>query len=251
MTDFQPKAYRLLVVTLLLLLSACSSKPVLESNAKAPTVPLPENIEQINAHANIVDPFEGFNRRMYYFNAKADKYVMIPAVRGYKAITPDFVEHGVSNFFDNLGEIATFANALLQFKGGVALETLGRFTVNSTLGLAGLFDVATPIGLQQQNEDFGQTLGYWGISSGPYLVLPILGPSTVRDTLASGVDMVIFNAAVNELGLKNEEELVLSTLRAIDTRARLPFRYYSTGSAFEYEKVRLLYLKYRELLITR
>ena len=188
---------------------------------------------------------------MYYFTAKADEYVLLPLVSGYKKVTPDFVERGVSNFFDNLGEVSTFVNAILQLKGAVALETLGRFTLNSTLGIAGLFDVATPIGLKQQDEDFGQTLGYWGVNPGPYLVLPFVGPSNLRDGVSSVIDLAIFDAAVQELGLTNDEELLLSFLNAIDTRAGLPFRYYASGSAFEYDKMKVLYMKYRELQIAR
>ena len=125
---------------------------------------------------------------MYYFNAKADEYVLLPVVSGYKAITPDPVERGVSNFFSNLGELPTLANALLQLKFEVALTTFSRFTLNSTIGLAGLFDVASSMGIPEQNEDFGQTLGYWGVGSGPYLVLPLLGPSSMRDAAGLGLD---------------------------------------------------------------
>ena len=241
---------RIFCLSLIVIVSACSSVPELEDNAEQPTVALPEGIED-NLFYKYDDPWEGFNRRMFYFNAKADEYVILPVVNGYKAITPDFVETGVSNFFNNLGEIPTFLNSLLQVKFGVATETLGRFLVNTTVGIVGLFDVATPIGLEEQNEDFGQTLGYWGVSPGPYLVLPILGPSSVRDATGTLVDMFAYQAAIDELGMKDEEELFLSFLRGIDTRANMPFRYYASGSAFEYEKLRVLYFKYRELQIAR
>ncbi|WP_286263224.1 MlaA family lipoprotein [Thalassotalea atypica] len=251
MKKFQPTCQLLLVTVFALLVSACSSKPELGDDAIPPTVALPKDTNEENLNNDILDPFEGFNRRMYYFNAKADEHVILPVVKGYQAVTPDFVEKGVSNFFNNLGEVPTFINSVLQLKIGIAAETFGRFAVNTTIGLAGLFDVATPIGLEEQQEDFGQTLGYWGVSSGPYLVLPLMGPSSLRDAVGASIDMVAFSAAVDELGMKSEEEAFLSLLRGIDTRASIPFRYYASGSAFEYEKLRLLYLKYRELQVAR
>lgn len=241
----------LLALSIVVLFSACSAKPVLEPEAQEPTVSLPETRKKQVSVFEYDDPFEGFNRRMYYFNAKVDEHVLLPIVSGYKKITPDFVEQGVSNFFSNLGEISTFVNAVLQLKGGVAMETLGRFTLNSTIGIAGLFDVASPMGLEEQNEDFGQTLGYWGVKPGPYLVLPFLGPSNLRDGVGGIVDLAIYDAAVKELGLKNDEELLLSFLQIVDARASLPFRYYASGSAFEYDKMKVLYMKYRELQIAR
>ncbi len=234
-----------------LMLSACSATPELEEDAIEPTVELPKDLDGNDLDYQISDPFEGFNRRMYYFNSKADEYVLLPVVNGYKAVTPDVVETGVSNFFNNLGEIPTFINSILQFKLGGAAETFGRFAVNTTVGIGGLFDVATSIGLDEQNEDFGQTLGFWGVDSGAYLVLPFAGPSSVRDAIGTGVDMFAYDAAIGELGMKSEEELLLNILRSIDTRANIPFRYHESGSAFEYEHLRLLYFKYREIQVAR
>jgi len=231
-------------------LMACSAVPELEQDAVTPKVELPSDNE-LGLMSAYTDPWEGFNRRMYYFNAKADQYVLLPVVSGYKKVTPDFVETGINNFFNNLGEIPTFINSLLQLKISVAGETLGRFALNSTIGLAGVFDVATPIGLVEQNEDFGQTLGFWGVSSGPYLVLPLLGPSSLRDATGLVFDSLAYQQAIDELGMKADEELFLSLLQSIDARASLPFRYYSSGSAFEYENLRLLYMKYREIQIAR
>jgi phospholipid-binding lipoprotein MlaA len=231
-------------------LMACSAVPELEEDAITPEVQLPSE-QALGLMSAYGDPWEGFNRRMYYFNAKADQYVLLPAVSGYRKVTPDFVEVGVSNFFNNLGEIPTFINSLLQLKLSVAGETLGRFALNSTVGLAGLIDVATPVGLVAQNEDFGQTLGYWGVNSGPYLVLPLLGPSSLRDATGLVFDSLAYQQAIDELGMKADEELFLSLLKSIDARASLPFRYYASGSAFEYENLRLLYMKYREIQIAR
>ncbi len=231
-------------------LMACSAVPELEEDAITPEVQLPSE-QKLGLMTAYADPWEGFNRRMYYFNAKADQYVLLPVISGYKKVTPDFVEAGVSNFFNNLGEIPTLINSLLQLKLCVAGETLGRFALNSTVGLAGLVDVATPMGLAEQNEDFGQTLGYWGVNSGPYLVLPLLGPSSLRDATGLVFDSLAYQQAIDELGMKADEELFLSLLKSIDARASLPFRYYASGSAFEYENLRLLYMKYREIQIAR
>lgn len=128
------------------------------------------------------DPLEGFNRGVYTFNQTADEYVINPVARGYNTVTPEIVDEGVTNFFSNLGEIANFANNLLQLKIDEALSTATRFVFNSTFGIGGFFDVSTPAGLPRYSEDFGQTLGYWGLEPGPYLVLPLLGPSSVRDS---------------------------------------------------------------------
>jgi len=251
MISLQLSVKRMVSVAIIVMLTACSAAPKLEKNAKAPQVALPNVKKEETIEGRYSDPFEGFNRRMYYFNAKADEYVLLPVVHGYKAVTPDFVEKGVSNFFSNLGEIPTLVNSLLQFKLSVAAETFGRFAVNSTIGLAGLFDVATLVGLDEQDEDFGQTLGYWGVGPGPYIVLPFLGPSSLRDASGLLVDTGVHQMTVNELGLKSDEELLLDTLRSIDSRATVPFRYYGSESVFEYEKIKLLYLKFREIQIER
>ncbi len=134
------------------------------------------------------DPWERFNRGMYKFNNAADKAVLKPVAKAYRKITPDPVEKGVSNVFSNIGDIQVIINDLLQFKPKQFLSDTGRFLINSTIGLFGIFDVATPIGLKKHREDFGQTLGRWGINSGPYLVLPLLGPSSARDGVGVVVD---------------------------------------------------------------
>lgn len=240
-----------LSILLAVVVTGCSSKPELEANAEEPRLPLPAVEGNKELSIRVDDPWEGFNRRMYYFNAKADEYVLLPVVRGYKAITPDIVETGISNVFNNLGEVTTFVNSVLQFKLGVAAETLGRFAINSTVGIAGIFDVATHIGLDEQNEDFGQTLGRWGVSPGPYLVLPFLGPSSLRDATGNLVDMAIYNEAIDQLDMKDDEKLLLGLIKAIDARATTPFRYHASDSAFEYDKVRTLYTRYRQLLVER
>lgn len=127
------------------------------------------------------DPLEGFNRAMYTFNEKFDTYLLKPVSKGYRAVVPTPVRAGVSNFFGNLREPMVMVNDALQGKFKYAASDLGRFLTNSTLGVLGIFDVASRMGLEKRNEDFGQTLAVWGVAEGPYLVLPFLGPSGVRD----------------------------------------------------------------------
>jgi phospholipid-binding lipoprotein MlaA len=128
------------------------------------------------------DPLEGVNRGVYKFNDVTDKVILKPVATGYKAITPTPVRKGVNNFFNNLGSITTVLNDLLQLKFAHAFTDAGRFVINSTFGIAGLIDVASMDKIPQHKEDFGQTLGYWGAGNGAYLVLPILGSSSLRDT---------------------------------------------------------------------
>lgn len=134
------------------------------------------------------DPWEGFNRAMYSFNDMLDRAAIKPLAQGYNAIVPAPVNKGVSNFFSNLGDVTSAINNLLQFKVERAVSDLGRVVVNTTIGVGGLFDVASNMDLPKYGEDFGQTLGTWGAASGPYLVLPLIGPSSGRDAVGVVVD---------------------------------------------------------------
>jgi phospholipid-binding lipoprotein MlaA len=134
------------------------------------------------------DPWEGLNRKTYAFNDALDRAVMKPVAQGYVKVVPGFAREGVNNFFGNLEDIGTGLNNLLQGKAADGASDLGRVLVNSVFGVFGLWDVATPLGLEKHYEDFGQTLGVWGVQSGPYLVLPLLGPSSARDGPARIVD---------------------------------------------------------------
>lgn len=136
------------------------------------------------------DPLEGINRGIYKFNDVADRYAMKPVAKAYKAVAPTPVRTGISNFFSNLGTLTTIVNDLLQLKFAQAFSDAGRFVINTTFGIAGFIDVASMDNVPKHQEDFGQTLGYWGVGSGAYLVLPILGPSTVRDAGGLVVDTV-------------------------------------------------------------
>jgi phospholipid-binding lipoprotein MlaA len=127
------------------------------------------------------DPLEGFNRGVYKFNDTVDRAALKPVAKGYRKITPGFVRRGIGNFFANLEYPTTIVNQFLQGKALTGLKDTGRFLLNTTLGIGGLFDVATPIGLEAHDEDFGQTLAVWGVGSGPYITLPFFGPSTLRD----------------------------------------------------------------------
>lgn len=127
------------------------------------------------------DPLEAYNRAMYSFNDFADQAVLKPVTKIYHAVTPDPISRGASAFFSNLNEVTVILNDLLQLKFSQAVDDTGRFLLNSTVGVAGIFDVASHAGYQRHNEDFGQTLGVWGFDSGPYIVLPFLGVSNVRD----------------------------------------------------------------------
>lgn len=164
------------------------------------------------------DPWEGFNRKVFAFNDVLDRYALKPVAQGYRFITPDPVETGVGNFFSNLGEIRTTLNSLLQGKGTNAGVATGRFLINTTVGIGGLFDVASRMEITGREEDFGQTLGAWGLGEGAYLVLPLLGPSTVRDTAGLPADMVTYPTTYVE---DDAVRLSLTALRVIDTRAGL------------------------------
>jgi len=134
------------------------------------------------------DPLQAYNRVMFAFNERADQYALKPVAKAYRFITPKPVQFVVSNFFSNLGDLWTGFNNLLQGKGKAAASDTARFFVNSTLGFLGFADVATEMGLEKHNEDLGQTLGWWGVPSGPYFVIPLLGPSTIRDATSRLVD---------------------------------------------------------------
>jgi phospholipid-binding lipoprotein MlaA len=139
--------------------------------------------------ADARDPWESMNRSVYQFNDVVDTVAIKPAAQLYVKVLPSFVRTGVGNFLGNLGDVWSMANSALQLKGQATVETFMRINVNTFLGLGGLLDVATEMRLEKRKEDFGQTLGYWGVEPGPYVVLPLLGPSTLRDTLALPLDM--------------------------------------------------------------
>lgn len=195
------------------------------------------------------DPIEPFNRSISNFNDAADRVVLKPIATGYVQLVPDLVRTGVNNFFSNLGDAWTFVNSVLQLKPQEAGETAIRFGVNTLFGLGGLLDIASEAGIPKHNEDFGLTLGRWGVGAGPYIVLPLLGPSTLRDTVAIGVE-----TNGNVLRRIDSEPLRsgLYVLNAVDTRAI----YLGAANVLEeaaldkYSFTRDIYLQRRRSLIT-
>ncbi|MCH4812072.1 MlaA family lipoprotein [Vreelandella neptunia] len=169
-------------------------------------------------NANPDDPWEGFNRKVFTFNDVLDRYALKPVARGYRTITPDPVETGVGNFFSNLGEIRTALNSLLQGKPANAGLATSRFLINSTVGVGGLLDYATLMEITADKEDFGQTLAVWGWEDSRYLVLPFLGPSTLRDTTGLPADIASYPVTYVE---DDTVRISLTALNLIDTRAGL------------------------------
>jgi phospholipid-binding lipoprotein MlaA len=168
--------------------------------------------------ANPADPLEPFNRAMFGFNEGVDRTVLKPVATAYRDVTPQPVRTGVTNFFGNISDVWAVVNNLLQGKGEAAADSLFRVTTNTFWGLGGIFDVASDLKIAKHSEDFGQTLGVWGVGSGPYLVLPLLGPSSVRDTAGLVVDsqMDLVTQASN-VRVRNS----LTTLRVVNVRANL------------------------------
>ncbi|QYE34165.1 VacJ family lipoprotein [Polymorphobacter sp. PAMC 29334] len=198
------------------------------------------------------DPYEKTNRKLYAINKKLDHYALLPAAHVYRAVVPGAARHGVTNGFNNLGEPVSFINAVLQGKIKQAFRTVDRFMLNTVLGVGGLADVATDLGRPEEKEDFGQTFAVWGIKSGPYLMLPFFGPSTLRDGVGLGVEFAVdpvpyirnavidwkFYYSVAEFGLK-----------AVDLRSQLIDAGADgllAGSLDEYATVRSAYLQHRQ-----
>ena len=182
-----PRLGVMLALTVSLLTTACTTVTVEKIKDKAD-----KTIDAIAVKTNIGqnprDPLEGFNRAMFNFNDSVDQAVLKPVAQVYHDVTPSFVQTGIGNFFGNIGDIWSAFNSLLQGKGAESVNGFMRVGLNTTFGLGGLLDISSPAGLSKHKEDFGQTLGYWGVRSGPYLVLPVLGPTTVRDALAEPID---------------------------------------------------------------
>ena len=195
------------------------------------------------------DPLEGYNRAMFSFNEGVDKAIVKPVASGYKTVMPEFARTGVTNFFSNLRDPWIGVNNILQGKVGAGASDFGRFAVNTTVGILGLFDVASNAGLEKHNEDFGQTLGRWGVGSGAYVVLPILGPSSVRD----GLSLLVVDWRGDPLwyvgNIPTRNELV--GVRLVDNRANLldTSRLAEEAALDQYAYVRDAYLQRRRSLI--
>ena len=225
---------RIVVATLLVAIGACAT-------------PHPGSMAEAYR-----DPYEKTNRKLYALNKGLDHYALLPAARVYRTVVPGAARHGVTNGFNNLGEPVSFINAVLQGKIKQAFRTVDRFMLNTVLGVGGLADVATDLGRPEEKEDFGQTFAVWGVNSGPYLMLPFFGPSTIRDGVGLGVEFAVdpipyvrnavldwkFVDTVGEFGLK-----------AIDLRSQLIDAGADgllAGSLDEYATVRSAYLQHRQ-----
>jgi len=247
------------IVALYLVLSVCGCATT-NTVKFAPEVPAMHSVAEFSDDERVVDiedPWEKFNLNMYKFNYNFDRYFFLPVVSGYEFITPTLVQKGVSNFFSNVGEIRTFYNSAFQLKGKKVLITFGRFVTNTTVGIVGLFDPATRFGMEAQSGDFGQTLGYWGVDSGPYLVVPVLGPNTLRSAGGFAVDVGVRYAIVGTIdpfqNVQNGYIILggISALEAVDMRHKEKFRYYESGYPFEYYMFRFLCNKKSELLLMK
>lgn len=200
---------------------------------------------------NPKDPYEGFNRKVYAFNETVDKAVLKPVAKGYAAVVPELARKGVTNFFNNLGMVVTTFNDALQLKGSKVPVDIARFTTNLVFGLGGVIDVASELQIERRNEDFGQTLGYWGVGSGPYLVLPLIGPSNVRD--GSGLAVDFFVSPFYYVDKDGEEGVRwgLFALDVVNTRANLlqAEGFLDAAGLDRYAFLRDTYMQRREYLI--
>ena len=216
---------------------------------------------QVFQLTGINDSLEPFNRRMYAFNTQLDRKVLYPASRVYSAAVPKPIRKGISNFYQNFSEIPTFVNSILQLKPGKAANALGRFVVNSTVGVLGVADVAKNMGMKRDPETMGDTLGHYGVGTGSYLVLPMFGPSNIRDAIGTGIDTVT-EGAVRGVA---EEKLFFDTgvfdktvygftrpvVTGLNARSMLSMRYGDLNSPFEYDLVRALYHNYRKIQVVK
>jgi phospholipid-binding lipoprotein MlaA len=213
---------------------------------RAPPPPTPPPGEPFTAadvpSMETYDPWERMNRFTYRFNARFDSAVFLPVADTYRRLPPP-LRAGVHHFFGNLSEVVSVLNYLVQLRPAPGARSLGRFVINSTLGIGGLFDVATVMKLPPAPTGFAATLARWGMHPGPYLVLPLLGPSSLRDGGGFCADFAT-NYVIN-LGhlYRGEAGWILTPLNAIDLRANNSFRYYATGSPFEYDTVRFLSMR--------
>jgi phospholipid-binding lipoprotein MlaA len=243
---------KLLVLTLLAVaLAGCGSTakgPIEPARITLADVAPPDEIYPLLVY----DPLGPINRSIYTFNAGFDRYVLLPVVRGYVAVTPAFVRNRVTDFFVNILEFRNFTNSVLQLEPESAGRAVLRFVINVMFGFGGLYDIAGARGIPPEPKDFGETLGHWGAGPGPYLVIPVLGPSNVRDGTGLAADALAFYYALPAAVTSSIAYYAsMYGLRPVDARYRTDFLYYGTGSPFEYDLVRFFYTKKRELDIEK
>lgn len=246
-----PDDLALLITGLLLglLASACASQPVPPNTFSQPVFSVERVLnEDVTDPLAVYDPWHGANRWLYGFNAALDQVALLPATKLYRRTLPGPVRQGVTNFFDNLDMIRTTANLALQGRPKATGSAGLRLLTNTTLGIGGLFDIASRFGIATYDEDFGQTLGVYGVQPGPYLMLPLFGPANLRDALGRAVDAALLGFLDPlELNGHAERGVVFYPLLILDTRSSTAFEYFQTGSPFEYELVRKLFTTKREL----
>ena len=212
--------------------------------AACATAPAPES-------GDIADPYEGFNRRMFAFNNGVDKYALGPAADVYQTVTPAFARDRVSDFLSNLNGPVILTNDILQAEPSRAGTTVTRFGINTTVGLLGLWDAADHFGIEGHSEDFGQTLAVWGVDSGPYLVLPLLGPSTPRDLVGTGVDRALDPLTWTQIDNDDDTDLAvragLGIVGGLNARVRLDEQIETLNSQPEpYIALRRIYSSQRQ-----
>jgi phospholipid-binding lipoprotein MlaA len=194
------------------------------------------------------DPIEPINRGIFSFNSTFDHYLFKPIAKGYDAVVPGPVKTGVSNVFQNASDVQSIVSDIVQLKPAKLGDDLARVALNTTMGLGGIFDLATPMGIERGNEDFGQSIGYWGIGAGPYLVLPFMGPSSLRDVVGRAVDGQIDPVGmVSSVPVRN----TLQGLRVVDARVGVfPAEALMNQAALDrYTFLRSAYLQRRESLV--
>ena len=225
-----------------LLLAVATGFPANQAFAQAMQEPAPEGASPVTPK----DPYENWNRKVFSFNETIDQWFLKPVAQTYRTLTPNVVDRGITNFFNNLQEVRNFVNSLLQLKGESAVVAAGRFTYNTVFGLAGFFDVATAFDLPERPEDFGQTLGYWGTGSGPYLMLPFLGPSSPRHFGGLVTDVVVLPSLWDNVD--SPENYYARGVQLVDKRADLiPAEGFISGDSYIF--VRNAFLQRREFLI--
>lgn len=248
----QIKSSLLLLSMLLFPLSACTdgAPPHVETPRRHFTDAAQQ--EAADKEFAVYDPAEGVNKHIYDFNARLDKYFFIPVVDAYTYVTPEFFRIGINNFFLNVGEVTNFTNSVLQANPLKASKTLVRFALNTTVGLLGTVDVAAKMGVERQSEDFGRTLGRWGVGPGAYVVLPLLGPSNIRDSIGKVADYATLYFIIPAQAQDTTAyDVIAYGLQPIDLRYSNNFRYYESSSPFEYELVRYIVAQAREQQIQK
>jgi phospholipid-binding lipoprotein MlaA len=219
-----------------------SAPPGDSANAGEEAVPLvkPSDAPSLKDY----DPWAPMNRFTYRFNARFDEAVFLPAANTYRRVLPWFARAGIHNFFSNLSEIDSVINYTLQGRLGRGVRSLGRLVINSTIGIGGLFDPAgKEFHIDKAPTGFGTTLAKWGMHPGPYFVLPFLGPSTLREGIGYAADYGTLYVIDPAWVYRGDQSWASGLLNAVDQRANVDFRYYSTGSPFEYETIRFLYVR--------